>query len=543
MPLSLNQRGASQIILPLFLIAAIGLAVYLAQNSTNIIPHAAESTDPPSGCIKITPGNRQVRYKNCSSSSESCSDTTALLSSNQEQDNDPNYKFDNKVVATYALKESVWDFGQGWKNFTTKGPRQPDGERANVSKSRFDGPNGKSYLETSVSEISGGNKVKYGDGQVIEYAFYSPGTNYQGLSGNRYDPSKSYAFVPSDSNSNTKCDGTGSKSGHGKPGDSCNNEGDCASGVCSNKKCTAQGNKSGGQNCDNGPQCQSGVCTNGKCEGGTRSNGSACDQNSDCSSNKCDSQTNKCVSASATATPRSSSGSSSGGNNSGGSNSGGTSASASPSPSSSSSPISSVAVGSPTPVSLTKAEITSFRNSYNALDARLGTASASGNLKIVSTIAKTELNSIVSELPTCPDDSAVGTCLDSKFRTRFDLAKTAARLSAFYAIFNNIPGICVKSDLGLNPLITATSQSGVTGRVNLCNDRLVSTKVWMIFANNAFSPILSTDTRFPANPTCQTLPQDVITHYRNAETLFKNQSGFVENTLCDGKTSVAGGGI
>jgi hypothetical protein len=64
----------------------------------------------------------------------------------------------------------------------------------------------------------------------------------------------------------------------------------------------------------------------------------------------------------------------------------------------------------------------------------------------------------------------------------------------------------------------------------------------MIFANKAFTPILSTDARFPANPSCQTIPADVLAHYRNAETLFSTQAGFIQNTLCDGKTSVAPGG-
>ncbi len=270
-------------------------------------------------------------------------------------------------------------------------------------------------------------------------------------------------------------------------------------------------------------------------------NGKACNDNTECASNKCDAN-NKCVSATATATPTPTPkatptpipG-------------GGTTATPTPTPTpTTATPTPTPASGSTVPaaVSLTKAEITGFRNSYNALAARLGTASNSGNLKVVSGIAGSELDSIVSQLPTCPDDANVGPCLDSKFRTRFDFAKTAARLSAFYAIFNNISGICVKSDFGLNPLITATSSTNATGRVNLCTEPTAAQKVWRIFIDGRFDLVSPADTRWPANPTCSTLPQDVLTHYRNAETLFNTQSGFVENTLCDGKTSVApGGGI
>src|SRR5688572_26571818 len=111
MPLSLNQRGASHIILPLFLLAAIGLAVYLAQQQTELTPSAEEIvTNAPTGCTKITPSKRFVRYKNCSSSSTACNDQTNLLPSDGEKDSDPNYEFDGKKVASYALKEVVWEF-------------------------------------------------------------------------------------------------------------------------------------------------------------------------------------------------------------------------------------------------------------------------------------------------------------------------------------------------------------------------------------------------------------------------------------------------
>ena len=545
MRLPINQRGISQIILPLFLFAAIGLAVYLVQQQTELTPSAQEIvTTAPTGCEKVTPSNRKVRYKNCSSSAQECpaDKVTNLIARDGEEDVNIDWIFDGKKVSTYALKEIVWDFGSNWKGYTTKGPRRSDGDRYNTGKPRFDGPGGKSYHETDTDEITTGTlwRVKYGDGQVVEYAYSSPGTNYQGLPGSRYDETKSYAFVPTDPNSDTKCDGTGSGSTGSKAANAvCERGTECKSGVCTNKKCASQGNKAGGSACRDGIECQSGKCSNDKCEGGTKSTGSACEDDSDCASNICGSN-DRCVAPSPsparTASPRASA--------AGGAASTAPSASGSPAASTpaASAPTASTPPGT-SPVRLTKAEITGFKNNYDALATRLGSvASGSGNLQIVSGIAGSELNSIVSQLPTCPDDANVGTCLDTKFRTRFDLAKTAARLAAFYGTFNGVKGICVKSDLGLNPLITGTSQTGVTGRVNLCTDRLVGTRIWMIFAGGAFTPILSTDTRFPANPSCQNLPADVMTHYRNAETLFNTQPGFLQNTLCDGKTLVVPGG-
>lgn len=553
MRLSLNQRGASQIILPLFLIAGIALAVYLSQQQTELTPSAAE---PPTGCVKVSPQKRFVRYKNCSSASENCGDVTTLVEDtdrNGENDADPNLQIGGKTVATYPLKESVWEYERGWRLSETKGPRQSDGDRISVSKGRFDVPGGnKGYEETDSDPTSSdgvtrdGFKVEYGSGVVVEFVFSKEGTNYQGLPGKTFDYSKSYAWVPSDPNSSVKCNGTGTTTGTKNANAACEEGKECKSGVCTNKKCAATGNKAGGAACTEGIECQSGRCSNRKCDGGSKTIGAACEDDAECASNIC-STTNRCVAPSPSPARGSGSPRASGGGGGGGTNPpASTNPGASTAPGASASASASIAPTTPpggtTPVHLTKAEITGFANSYKALEAKLPTTST-GNLKIVSGIATTELTSIVSQLPTCPDDANVGTCLDSKFRTRFDLAKTAARLSSFYGIFNGVNGICVKSDLGLNPLITGTSQTGVTGRVNLCTDRLVGTKIWMVFAGGAFTPILSTDTRFPTTPTCQTLPQDVITHYRNAETLFKTQAGFVENTLCDGKTSVAPGGI
>lgn len=589
-----NQSGFSGVILPLFLLAAIGISVYLVQQRTNLIPFAQEN-NPPNGCVKITPQKRFVRYKNCTAADKSCADTTNLLPSTGEQDVNKDFTFDGKIVAGYPLKETVWEWTNGWKSYGTKGPRLAkdngkgdldpanglDGDRITISKGRFDSPGGKGYEQTDSDGLTNGvNKSKYGGGVIVEFSYDKLGTNLQGVStpGTRtYDPSRTYAFAPQDPNSNVKCDGGGGNGGGAtgskKNGETCDpNQGSqCKSGVCSNSKCV-QGSKKGDESCRNPEECQSNTCTNGKCAGGSTVTGRACDEDSDCASNKCDSKTNKCVSVTASKspspTPRASGAitpSPTGGDTwqevdeprciaacAGTFPSGAkcffnqarnmyNCSGVAPSPIASPTAI---PTGAPPVVTLTKAEITGFKGSFDALFARLGTAKDNGNLKIVSTIANTELTSIVSQLPSCPDDANVGTCVDSKFRTRFDLAKTAARLSAFYAIFNSIPGLCVKADIGLNPLITATSQAGTPGRVNLCSDRLVATKIWMIFIAGKFSPILSTDSRFPANPTCASLPADVLSHYRNAESLFKTQAGFIQNTVCDGKTTVApGGGI
>jgi len=555
MRLPLNQRGISQIILPLFLVSAIALTVYLAQQQTDFLPSAQVATEAPADCKKVTPSTRSVQYKNCQSASENCGTVTPLTQSLREDDKNPNYKFppnSGPVVAGYPLKESVWNFGD-WKLYNMKGPRQSDGDRTTISDGRFDGPDGKSYKEVDddpVGENREGTKIEYreegGQAIVVEYAYTKEGTNYQGLPGKTYDSSKSYAFVPT--KAGAKCNGAAS-TGSKATGAACTEGNECKSGVCTNKKCDASGAKAGGAACTEAAECQSGTCSNKKCAGGSRATGAACDQPSDCASNIC--TANKCVATSTTNTTNNTTTNRTNTTNNTTSNgTTNTTPTASPSPrassptasasapTSSTSPVPSSSVTS-VPTSLTKAEITGFSNSYKALAGRLGTASNSGNLKVVSTIAGSELNSIVSGLPTCPDDANVGKCLDDKFRTRFDFAKTAARLTAFYAIFNNVSGLCVKSDFGLNPLITAVSTSNTTGRVNLCTEATAASKVWRVFAGGKFEPILASDTRWPANPTCASLPQDVATHYRSAEKLFSSQSGFTENTLCDGKTSVA----
>jgi hypothetical protein len=550
MRLSLNQRGASQILLPLFLLAAIGLGVYLTQQQTELTPSAQETT-APTGCKKVTPGTRSVKYKNCQSASEPCGDETSSQASSGEQDVDANFQFAGKTVASYPLKEAVWDFG-GWKLYDMKGPRQSDGDRTSISTGRFDGPSGKSYKEVD-SDPAGANREAYkityredgGQSTVVEYAYTTKGSglvNYQGApTSEKYDPSKSYAFVPE--TAGAKCDGTGSTTGSKKTGEACTKGPDCQSGSCTNNKCDATGVKKGGESCTKGSECQSNQCTNNKCSGGSRTVGQSCDGPSECASNKC--ENNKCVSATASSSPRSSSSPRPSGSSSSTGGGGGTAPGASTAPGTSPAPSASItASASPTgstpgsvPVSLTKAEITQFKASFDALYTRLGATKDTGNLRVVSGIANNELTSIVSQLSTCPDDANVGKCLDDKFRTRFDFAKTAARLSAFYGIFNNVSGLCVKSDFGLNPLITATSSNSTQGRVNLCTEPTAAQKVWRIFAGGKFEPVLSTDTRWPNNPTCAALPQDVMTHYRNAEKLFSTQAGFLSNTLCDGETT------
>lgn len=607
MLLPINQRGISQIILPLFLLAAIGLTVYLAQQPTELTPSAAVVTEAPTGCKKVTPISRSICYKKSATSPpEQC----------RQSDREAPHEFKE-----YPIKEITWTFSDGWKNVGSKGENQADGDRFESPSvpPRFDSSSGKSYEKIDNDRIEGdGNRIAYrvkngGQAVVAEYAYTKIGTNFQGVTTNpdgsparTYDKDKSFAFVPTDENSGVRCDGiaTSTTTGSKNNGAACTaNKGtECKSGICTNSVC-AQGAKKGNESCKNKEECESDTCSNGRCSGGSRANGQSCDGPSECASNKCES--NKCIAAiasssptrSGSATPRASSGS-------GGSGGGGSTIT--PAPAASGADIWQAvelsrciqACGSTFPstgtcyfnqarnlyncsrsvgsycennnwcdsgfcdiskktcqaqttgdttlstVSLTKAEITGFRNSYNALAARLGTATNSGNLRVVSGIAGPELDSIVTQLPTCPDDVNVGKCLDDKFRTRFDFAKTAARLSAFYAIFNSVSGICVKSDFGLNPLITAASQNNLQGRVNLCSEPTAAQKVWRIFVGGKFEQVLSTDTRWPSNPTCATLPQDVLTHYRNAETLFNTQAGFTLNTLCDGKTLVVpGGGI
>lgn len=169
---------------------------------------SAQTTSIPSGCKKITPVKRSVRYRNCSDSSSTCSDQTSLIerpSGQNENDVDPNYVFDGKTVASYPIKEVVWEFSDGWKNTTFKGPRLEDGDRVSTGKSKFEN-NSKSYEVTKTTALTGGAlQVDYGSGIIAESTFSKQGTNYQGIAGQTYDFSKSYAFVPTDINSSTKC--------------------------------------------------------------------------------------------------------------------------------------------------------------------------------------------------------------------------------------------------------------------------------------------------------------------------------------------------
>ncbi len=651
--ITLNQRGISQILLPLFLVAAIGLTVYLVQQRTNIVPFAATLPTPPDGCVKVglSESNRYVAFKNSNEDNIE-----------PKKSSGPEYEqfgrdsgFDGKKgeeLRAKEFKDVVYKFsadGDEWIYTIRKGKNPNDtlkedpykdeylkvkdwnqyykcenlGYDANSNSCLTENPgtaspaNGKfplatmshfdrgTMIETSVKDPNGekfqqrgtGNDKQstsgyvatgYDNDRIVIYTNYVTGGSGQNDSGVpntigtpdavsyngwtpfpailQITPSEIVAFVPKDpENQNIKCapgsknDSTGSLLDAGKScgkdsqcksgdcsggkcvggaktsGSSCTKGTDCASGSCTNGKCDSTGTKTGSSSCTSGSECQSGTCTNNKCAGGTTATGRACNENKDCASNKC--VNNQCAAASPSSSPSPSSSASS---SPSGSASASPSGSASPAASTSPAPSASSGGGGTIPISLTKAEIIGFKSSFDALNQRLP-ASPSGNLRIVSTLAKNELTSIVNELPTCPDNANVGQCIDSKFRTRFDLAKTAARLSAFYAVFNDIPGICVKADLGLNPLFTATSANNTTGRVNICNDRRVPQKIWMIFAGGTFTPILSTDQKFKPNPTCATLPTDVITHYRNAETLFKNQPGFIQNTFCDGKTSVESG--
>lgn len=615
-----NQSGFSGFILPLFLLAAIGLSVYLVQQRTNLIPFAQNTTPtPPNGCNMITlnKNNRYVSFKDAEGEGTGEIKSTGPEYEMPSRDNNFNggkgadlRKYEHKdVVYKFEFGGDTWQIGTrktkgaddvqkenvapgefnkvtNWvKYFECENlgfnannntcltsdpgngsPPIPSGglfplasmshfDRPGTAKSWIKSPDGKKYetsgTNTDVRQIGNYRVTTFDNGRFAVYTRYKTGgtgTNEQGVPLTIGTNMKSYAgisfpvitqrtaeekfiFAPKDPNSNVKCDGGGNGGGGAgnggtgtKPsGAACTDGNECLSGTCTNKKCSGEGTKPGGAACTDGAECQSKTCTNKKCAGGSTVTGRACDENSDCASNKC--INNRCAAVSVSPSPSSRPS---------------PSTTASASPSASAVPLPS----GTTVVSLTKAEITGFKSSFDALNARLPGATLSGNLKIVSGIANTELTSIVSALPTCPDDANVGKCVDEKFRTRFDLAKTAARLSAFYAIFNSIPGICVKADIGLNPLITATSQASTAGRVNLCTDRLVATKLWMVFLAGKFTPILSTDSRFPPNPTCATLPADVLSHYRNAESLFKTQAGFIQNTLCDGKTTVApGGGI
>lgn len=60
-------------------------------------------------------------------------------------------------------------------------------------------------------------------------------------------------------------------------------------------------------------------------------------------------------------------------------------------------------------------------------------------------------------------------------------SKTAARLSAFSAIFARIPQICTRADFGITPEITGTSSDGITGPIYLCTGAVGTDQKWRIF--------------------------------------------------------------
>lgn len=405
-------------LLPLFLVTAIGLSVFLVQQRTNILPKAQERVD--TGACRDNPdvakkavddlnnaqtGNQNFYYKWIAFCSNSCSQNSDCAQNTDDPDR-------------INPGTSSWCYGFG------------------------DGTN-----------------------KCLKLVAMDKSTNRPATTTTGRNPATGSTFSSSPGPSSST---TGSKD----IGRSCDQGSECKSGVCTNNKC-AQGTKPNGAACTSGNECQSKTCTNGKCTASTTNN----------TTNNTNNTTNNST------------------NNTTNGDKG----------------------------ELTKAEITGFKSNYDALYAKLGSAKDSGNLKVVSTTAEEELESIISEFTKCPDDNKVGKCLDKNFGKRFDYAKTAARLSAFYAIFNGVAGVCVKSDFGLNPLISASN-----GRVVLCSDNTGSTKVWKTFSQGQFSPL--TDSKFPASPTCATLPADVLTHYRNAEKLVTGQEGFIENTKCDGKT-------
>jgi len=544
-----NQSGFSQIILPLFLIAAIGVTVFLVQQRTNLIPFAQENlcNDPGAEDQSVKGGQvadkaKDLEFGNiqCHQKVENinvgCKSNVTIKVEGQPQPT--NFQ----VGCVKTRQQTV--FANGFViHFTWS-----DGRESWDYKKRAADGGGTLIQNTGFSKRAGANlSEKKGDGTltggygITTFADKTVEYNKFGRDGdnNLFQPYESFAIYSPNYNGGVPINtaeivravlGQGTTGTSNQP---------ITSGSTNIGSVRNQGNSGLNQSCDDPGDCTSGNCKSGKCIQGTLTANKECSDNSQCASNKCNA--GKCAAPTTTNNTTNNTSSNSTARN-GTSNTTSGNTTGTPVTNTTAGTGTNTTTGTAAPVTLTKAEITGFKASYDAFYPKLGAAKDTGNLKVVSTIANTELASIIAELPTCPDDANVGTCVDSKFRRRFDLAKTAARLSAFYATFNSIPGACVKADLGLNPLISATSQAGSTGRVNLCTDRLVASRIWMIFAGGKFVPVLSTDTKYPQNPTCAGLPADVLTHFRQAEGLFKNQAGFVENTVCDGKTTVAPGG-
>lgn len=486
--LTANQLGISQIILPLLIIAGIGLSVYLVQQRTNLIPYAAENcqtTSSPDGTItsvkEVESKAKQLGQVKCTEQPEginvSCPSNVNIKLPAQT------VNFQVSCIKT-RLQTVFWDgidpaHITGYIiHFTWS-----DGHES------WDFKNGGGLLERDYGFLKRGNKVfaKNKDNELtnsyvltdfkdhtFEYnQFDNTGENM------KYNPTKSFALYSSTY--------TG-----GAPGD--------ASAIAAQVL--------GGTSGTTGTSAGQTVTSTATSIGSSSSTKSPSPSKSPAASKAPDNSNNNPTGGTSAGTSGTTTAPGGGG-------------------------------GTTVPSSLTKNEITKFQSSFSVLYTRLGTTKNTGNLKIVSEIANTELASLVSDITNCKDDAAVGTCLE-KYRERFNFAKTAARLSAFYAIFNGVGGICGKADFGLTTLITAVSDNNITARVNLCQTQDL-VKIWRVFTG-AFRPIIATDTRWPANPTCITPPNalpntepiNVLEHYRQAEILFKNRPGFVENTPCNG---------
>lgn len=548
--LTTSQAGFSQIILPLFLLAAIGLSVFLVQQQTNLIPFAQENLCNAPGTEDQSVKGGQVADKakdldfgniQCHQKVENinvgCKGNITIKVEGQPQPT--NFQVgciktrQQTVFANGFVIHFTWSDGRESWDYKK---RAADGGGTLIQNTGFSKRAG-----TNLSEKKGDGTLTGGYG-ITTYADKTVEYNKFGRDGdnNLFQPYESFAIYSPNYNGgvpNNTAEIVQAALGQGSAGTS--NQ-PITSGSTNIGSVRNQGNSGLNQSCDHPGDCTSGNCKSGKCIQGTLTANKECSDNSQCASNKCNA--GKCAAPTGTNnTTNNTSTNRTTGNTTTTNNTSVTNNTTGAPVTNTTTTTNNTTTGT-VPVALTKAEITGFKASYDAFYPKLGAAKDTGNLKVVSTIANTELASIIAELPTCPDDANVGTCVDSKFRRRFDLAKTAARLSAFYATFNSIPGACVKADLGLNPLISATSQAGSTGRVNLCTDRLVASRIWMVFGGGKFVPILSTDTKYPQNPTCAGLPTDVLAHFRQAEGLFKTQTGFIENTVCDGKTTVIPGG-
>src|SRR3989344_1049457 len=142
------------------------------------------------------------------------------------------------------------------------------------------------------------------------------------------------------------------------------------------------------------------------------------------------------------------------------------------------------------------------------------------------------------ELNKCADTDK--SCIDQAHKI-FDLAKVRSRMTAYYKVLSNVPGICAKMDFGLDPLILAEPLNGGSNeRVYLCNGANGTDKKWRWF-DNANSPGEFKDSaKWKPNASYNDYPQEVKDHIKDGVVLaFDGAANFISLATSSSSSSLS----